>query len=402
MIGDFFATERKTFVDEATGRMITQLTGAAANSYPLYYFTTSLTRDSRHLVFHSERGGWVQLYRLDLGTGEIARLTDGRTQDSGWAIWCEWHVRGIYNHLAALDPLRDEVYYFQDEEIRATHVGTLANRLVATLPRGRMPIGQSGFSPDGSTFAFIHVDRESYVARLKEREALTAMGQFNWTRDHPSRFRNGVATTLAVLDTATGAMRTVTTTDYHFHHVLFIDNATLLINHPQNCTGMWSIALDGNNAKHLRPHTLPRTNSTAVNHQVITTNGIAYEASTGDGKGGSLTHLGMFHPDTETFEEAPLPLEGYVHVGADPAGRFDFVEHAASDRHEILTVHPAAADAEQLTVRTLRTLRSPAHDDQRNHAHPFLSLDRSTLFFTDWDINGFSQVHSMDVRDLVS
>jgi hypothetical protein len=402
MIGDTFAPERRTFVDQATGRTITQLTSAAANSYPLYYFTTSLTSDSRYMVFHSERGGWVQLYRLDLASGEITQLTDGRTEDSGWAIWCEWHVRGIYNHLAALDPVRDEVYYFQDEEIRATHVGTLVNRLVAKLLPGRMPIGQSAFSPDGATFAFIHVDREPYVARLKQREALTAMGQFNWSRDHPGTFRNGVATTLAELDTATGAMRTVTTTDYHFHHVLFIDNKTLLLNHPQNCAGMWSIGLDGSNAKHLRPHTLPRTKGTAVNHQVITARGIAYEASTSDGKGGSLTHLGMFHPHTGEFEEAPLPLEGYVHVGADPAGRFDFVEHAASDRHEILTVHLAAPGGEQLAVHTLRTLRSPAHDDQRNHAHPFLSHDRSTLYFTDWSADGFSQVHSMDVRDLVS
>jgi hypothetical protein len=49
----------------------------------------------------------------------------------------------------------------------------------------------------------------------------------------------------------------------------------------------------------------------------------------------------------------------------------------------------------------LRTLRSPASEHQRDHAHPFLSPDRSRMFFTDWDEHGFSQVHSMAVDDLI-
>ena len=52
--------------DASTGRLVTQFTAAAANSYPLYYFTTSLSNDGTYVVFHSERSGWVQLYRLDL------------------------------------------------------------------------------------------------------------------------------------------------------------------------------------------------------------------------------------------------------------------------------------------------------------------------------------------------
>ncbi len=38
------------------------------------------------------------------------------------------HLRGIYNHLSPLNSVRREVYYFQDDEIRATHLDTLANR----------------------------------------------------------------------------------------------------------------------------------------------------------------------------------------------------------------------------------------------------------------------------------
>src|SRR4030095_5883816 len=150
MIGDTSPCEWQKFTDDVSGRVVTQLTSGRTNNYPIYYFTTSFTRDCRFLVFHSERSGLVQLYRLDLATGEIGQLTDGRTSDSGWAIWCERHLSGIYNHLSALNPASDEVYYFQDDEICATRVDTFDNRVVAKLPGGRMPIAQSAFCTERS------------------------------------------------------------------------------------------------------------------------------------------------------------------------------------------------------------------------------------------------------------
>jgi hypothetical protein len=401
MIGDTSPCEWRKFTDDVTGRVVTQLTSGRTNSYPIYYFTTSFTRDGRFLVFHSERSGSVQLYRLDLATGEIGQLTDGRTSDSGWAIWCEWHLSGIYNHLSALNPASDEVYYFQDDEICATRVDTFDNRVVAKLPGGRMPIGQSAFSPDGSLFGFIHVARNAYVERLREREALTQQGLFDWDRDHHHRFRNAVATTLSVLDTATGRMRTVIETDFHFHHLLFVDERTLLINHPRGCAGMWTVDLGSGKVDHLRPASAPSAHGAAVNHQVITRRGIVYEAVAADADGRTTTYLGCYDPISHTFEEARLPLTGYVHTGFDPAGKFAFVEHAG-DRHEILQVHRRADSRDVLDVSMLRTLRSPASEHQRDHAHPFLSPDRSSLFFTDWSQEGFSQVCCMEIGDLVS
>ena len=82
-IGERFPAEWETIHDDETGRTVQQLTTARANSYPLYYFIPSHTPDGRMLVFHSERSGWVQLYAMDLQSGEIVQLTDGHTQDSG-------------------------------------------------------------------------------------------------------------------------------------------------------------------------------------------------------------------------------------------------------------------------------------------------------------------------------
>jgi hypothetical protein len=90
VIGSTSPPEWKEFPDPDTGRKVTQLTNGRGHSYPLYYFVPSITTNQRFLIFHSERSGWVQLYRLNLGNGEIAQLTDGHTADSGWAPWCEW------------------------------------------------------------------------------------------------------------------------------------------------------------------------------------------------------------------------------------------------------------------------------------------------------------------------
>ena len=58
--------------------------------------------------------------------------------------------------------------------------------------------------------------------------------------------------------------------------------------------------------------------------------------------------------------------------------------------------------AYELQLSLLRTLSSPDHNDQRHHAHPALSPDRRTLYFTYWSPDGFAQVCALDVADLVA
>lgn len=400
MIGDITAAEWR--IEKDVGRrQLTRLTDGRSNAYPLYYFVPSATPDGRYFVCHSERSGKVQLYRIDLRSGEIGQLTDGHTKDAGWAVWCEWHLDGIYNHLSAIHPVTGEVYYFQDDEIRATNVASFANRRVVQLPSGRMPNGQAAFSPDGRWFGFIHVDEARYRALLADRERRMAAGLFDWDRDHHGRFRNAIGSTLAVVDTATGSVRTVLEEDYHFHHVLFIDNETILLNHPRGVAGMWSIRLDGSDIRHLRPADAPGAHGAAINHQVVTARGIAYEAVGPGTNDTRQTWFGIYDPRSGHWDEALLPTKGYAHVGYDPAGMFGFVENAGV-QHEILRVHPATGRGEPLRAEVLWTLSSPDHSDQRHHAHPALSPDRRTLYFTDWSPQGFAQVCALDVADLVA
>ena len=384
--------EYRDTTEETTGRRRRQWTSARAHSYPLYYFVPSHTPDGRYLVLHSERGGWVQLQRLDLSSGEMLQLTDGRTVRSGWAIWCQRHLRGIYNHLSALNQTSGEVYYFQDEELRAVQVESLASRAVVGL-EGRIPVGQSAFSPNGRHFAFVHADRELFEARMDEREALTNMGQFGWGEGH-NRWRNSVPTTIGIVDTASGAYRHVVELDYHVHHVLFASDEEILVNHVRDDSGMWMVRLDGSSPRVLRP----RDQNGVPCHQAITERGIYYEANE-HSTGARQVSMGLCDAGTGAFEEVRVPDMGYVHTGLDPAGRFLFGEDDRADGHRLFSLH-YPRDPERQQVRTLRALPAIPFG-QRFHAHPFLSPDRQWLFYTEL-VDGFSQVCALEVADLVN
>jgi len=398
-IGEEFPAEWREFRDPETGRQLTQLTTGRGNSWPLYYFTPSITADQRYLIFHSERSGWVQLYRLDMETGRIVQLTDGHTEDSGWPMWCEWRLRGIYTHLSALNRTSNEVWYFQDDEIRATNVRTLANRLVATLPPGRVPIGQNHFSPDGSQFVFIHADREAFTVAMRRREALSNMGQWNWNIDHEPMRKTMGRIVLATIDTRTGEYRPVVETGFHFHHVLFVDDDTLLINHPEGHNGMWTVKRDGTGMRELRPPDAPGAHNAALCHQVITRNGIFYEANGGE-NGEWIMYLGRYDIATDQFSEIPLRGLGYCHTGFDPEGKFLFIE-SAGETHRLLSVHHPH-DPTRLRLNCIRKLSNLPRFGQRFHSHPFLTPDRNSMIFTDIAENGFGQIYRADVSDLVN
>lgn len=390
-IGDTFPSEWREFEDPETGRQVRQLTAGRHNNYPLYYFIPSITPDGRYLVFHSERTGWVQLFRLDLQTGEIVQLTDGRTLDSGWAIWCQPHLRGISNHLSALNGVRQEAYYFQDCQLRCVHLESLKDRLILEFP-DRISVGQTGFSLDGRHFAFIHADRQFFAGRICERESLINMGQFGWG-EHHDEWRNRTPTTISVIDTETCALTDVIELDFHVHHVFFADDQRLLVNHVKGDSGMWIVSLDGSGRRNLRP----RDDHGVTCHQTITERGIYYESNTHE-NGRRTVYTGRYDLEKDSFEEIEFPNVGYVHTGSDPAGRFLFCENQAEDVHQLLSLH-FPRDPDRFQSRLLRTL-PPIPFGQRYHAHPFLSPDRSRIVYTEL-VDGYSQVCALDVADLV-
>ncbi|MBO5218302.1 MAG: PD40 domain-containing protein [Clostridia bacterium] len=68
--------ERYTYTDPDTGAEVTRLTSHRGNSNHLYFTNNSFYDEGRRIVFQSDRDNAVNLFSMELATGEIEQLTD--------------------------------------------------------------------------------------------------------------------------------------------------------------------------------------------------------------------------------------------------------------------------------------------------------------------------------------
>ncbi len=387
--------------DAVTARQIRQFTQGPAHHYPLYYFIPSITADARDMIVHHVRDQIVQLHRLDLVSGQCHPLTDAADEGlTGWAIWCDPLTRGVYNHLSALNLRHNEVCYFQDTngeaELWTVNVTGGRQRRIVTLT-GRLPIAQNAFSPDGETFVFIHTDRASYLSSLDER---TGGLQTRAGNEEHEQWRRRTPVTVSAIDRSNGVIRDVLHLDFHVHHVLFLDDRTLLFNHLRNGLGMWTHDLATGEQK-----TLGSTRADHhIVHQVITRRGVLYEAVNAAAQPPTY-RLGRWDPITGHVEDYPVPAGGYLHTGHDPEGLVPILEDAGPTAHTLMVVRHLA-DKSRRQIVPIRDLSLYPARGQRYHGHPFLGPAPGQANGRDWlyhtaCVDGTAQVCAVDVADLV-
>ena len=121
----------------------------SGNNQLLYFTSSSLTADDRHLVFISDRTGRPNLFVRDLPTGSERQLT---TNTEGvlksYVYFNGLPYRGFGKASVSLEPRTGTAYYIQGREIRAV---TLAgeDRTLALLPANQMT-AFTHVSADGS------------------------------------------------------------------------------------------------------------------------------------------------------------------------------------------------------------------------------------------------------------
>ena len=126
-----YPSELREFQDDQTGAHIYQLTNDTSINHNLYFLTSSFTPDQGHLIFTSYRSGKPNFFKLEFPNGDIVQLTDAD------------EIRG-YSGVISKDGT--ELFYTQADAIKAIHLDTLEERVLAEFPDGSL--GECSVSAD--------------------------------------------------------------------------------------------------------------------------------------------------------------------------------------------------------------------------------------------------------------
>jgi hypothetical protein len=329
-----------------TSRMAYQLTAGDATCYPLYYFIPSISRGGRYLVYHRAAAGEVQLWRLDLGTGEHTALTRADDRDCAWTPWDTDPGRGVLDHRSVLNVACDEVIYFARGEARAVRLETLEDRSLFALPPGRKATGQNCCSPDGRYLFFIHHDAE-----LDRR--------IHGTRPSPRHLSRG--TEMVRVDLDRGEHRLVVRLNSPFHHVHPCGASHLVFSSPAlEKAPLWT-DYDGGWFAQLRTQDADGRNTV---HYAATRRGLHYELD------GAPCRVGTLSPETHARREFAAPSMVGLHVGFDPEGRrftLDGLEEGGRSLYHLVSL-PETGDPAWTRLTGPWPLYGAG--GQKTHAHP--------------------------------
>lgn len=145
MIGTVYASEKREFIDQTSGAMITQLTNQGIN-YHFYFTDNSFSADGSEIYFLSNRGNEgteiCNLFRMDLGSGIMTQLTDDPA--------------GVEVGRITKTPDSEYVAYITGRQLRLYNTRTKKNKLLYEEPS--MLMHNLSFSCDKKRIGFTRVE----------------------------------------------------------------------------------------------------------------------------------------------------------------------------------------------------------------------------------------------------
>ncbi len=124
-------SELREFQDDQTGAHIYQLTNDTSINHNLYFLTSSFTPDQAHLIFTSYRSGKPNFFKLEFPNGDIVQLTDADE---------------VHGYSGVISKEGTELFYTQADAIKAIHLDTFEERVLAEFPGGSL--GECSVSAD--------------------------------------------------------------------------------------------------------------------------------------------------------------------------------------------------------------------------------------------------------------
>ncbi len=119
---------------------VVQLTTDPRDDCKLYYTTNPYIAATNQLIFASARTGARNLFAIDLASGTITQLTDGKGIDAEHAVVC---------------PKTLEVFYRQNDTVKALRLDRLTERVLYRFNNTQYKVmGSISISSDGTKVAF--------------------------------------------------------------------------------------------------------------------------------------------------------------------------------------------------------------------------------------------------------
>ena len=369
-----------------------------ANDQLLYFTSTSLLADDRHLVVISDRTGHPNLFCVDMETGCERQLTFGEQGFLKSYVYFDGRpYEGFGRASVSLHPQSGTVYYIQGREIRAVDIqGNM--RVLAEYPAGQM-----------TAFTHVSTDGTRLCVPTTDERALDGDALLKGKPDYNIDARvqeEGLSSYLRVYDTGTGEEVLCEEVPHSWiTHVQFspTNNDQILYNHewPADC-GIRRVWLwDGKEHIRLRPEGDGCSRDDWACHEMWARDGqfVIYHGGYDNGPG----YMGCVRPDGSDRVEIAFPQGGtqYGHftVG-NPNG---FVsdgyyrqEGDLSQRAGVwITLQYVDWKAGKMEWIPL-CRHGSSWDSQDSHPHPIYNHAADAVYFTS-DKDGKRAVYRIDV-----
>ena len=391
-------TERVT-VDTSHRRAAVTITATNTGNNQLLYFTSSsLTANDRHLVFISDRTGNPNLFTRNLATGEERQLTTNREGILKSYVYFDGQpYRGFGKGSVSLDSRNGIVYYIQGREVRSVTLDG-KQKVLAELPTNQMT-------------AFTHVSGDGLRLCVPTTDARAL------DDDKPLPLKPGydidkrivdenLSSYLRVFDTATGKQLCCEQVSKAWiTHVQFSPvNPNLILYNSEYCADsgirrMW--LWDGKAHLRLRTegdgrsrfdwtcHEMWERDGTAIIYHGTFTNGVSY--------------IGRVFPDGTSRVEIPLPAKWkrYGHFTVGTPGELvtdGYYEEPGDSKWGGAWISQLKVDWARGRIQWFPLARhGSSWTSQDSHPHPIYDHAADAIFFTS-DGTGTRAVCRLDLN----
>ena len=387
--------------------LLRQTHNLQANEQLLYFTSSSLWADNRHLVFLSDRNGHPNIYLRNMATGEEMALSENHEGFLKSYVYFDGNpYQGLGKASVSLDPVSGAVYYLQGRQVcRVDGSGKI--RVLAELPYEQM-----------TAFTHVSADGKRLCVPTTDARALDGDNRLPGRPEYNIDARvqeESLCSYLWVFDTETGTvlLREPVARSW-ITHVQFspVDPDLILYNHewPGDCgiRRMWLFDARGiGEARHLRLRMEGQGRSRAdwTCHEMWERDGqaIIYHGQYANGR----SYLGRVRPDGSDVREVLVPegwnAYGHFTVGEPGVlvtdGCFQEPEDAAERNGQWIS--RVEVDWENGTSRWIPLCRhGSSWDSQDSHPHPIFDHAGERIYFTS-DREGKRAIYSTVGRPII-